>query len=61
MPNQYFSFQYVPEMGVAKIYFLKYWSRKNISGDKVAGYCLGMPNQYFAFQYVPEMGGAKIS
>ena len=60
MPNQYSPFQYVPERGGAKIYFLKYWSRRKLSGNKVVGYCLEMPNLYSPFQYVPKRGGAKI-
>ena len=47
-------------MGGAKIYFIKYWSRRKLLGNKVVGYCLEMPNQYSPFQYVPESGGDKI-
>ena len=48
------------QKGVAKIHFLKYWPRKNFSGNKVLGYCLEMPNQYFPFQSVPERAVAQI-
>ena len=54
-PNQYSPFQFFPEMGGAKTYFLKSWSRKKRSGNKVLGYCLEIRNQYSPFQYVPAL------
>ena len=69
-------FQYVPERGGAKIYFLKYLSRLKISGNKVVGCCLKIGENFretklldivwrcriciLHFQCVPERGGAKI-
>ena len=47
-------------MGAAKIYFLKYWSRKKLSGEKVVGYYYEALNLFFPFQYFRERGWAKF-